>query len=55
MTKGQRAYEADVLERPTYTDGSLRRRWADLSNSGRWAWEHNPYPLPCAPIKVAGN
>lgn len=55
MTPGQRAYEACVIERPSYTDGSPRRGWDQLSNTGRMAWERSPHPLLCAPQKVAGN
>ncbi len=39
MTKGQRAYEADLLERPCYHDGETRPGWHELSALARWAWE----------------
>lgn len=55
MTKGQRAYEADLLRWPNYHDGKPRRAWSQLSEIARWSWEKNPYPLPCAPEDVGSN
>lgn len=55
MTKGQRAYEADLIERPFYHDGKPRRTWDQLHDIGRWSWEKNPYPLPCAPVDAGSN
>lgn len=55
MTKGERAYLADVKERPNYHDGVARRSWTELSDLARWSWEKNPYPLPCAPIDAGSN
>jgi hypothetical protein len=37
MTRGQRAYERDLIERPHYHDGKPRRSWDQLSDLARWA------------------
>lgn len=55
MTRGQQAYERDLIERPRYHDGGPRRAWEQLSDVARWSWEKSPYPLPCAPGDGGGN
>lgn len=54
-TKGQRIYEADLIERPFYHDGKSRRTWDQLADWAKRAWEKNPYPLPCPPEDANGN
>ena len=39
---GQIAYEADIVLRPLYHDGSPRPAWRQLSEIARWSWERNP-------------
>lgn len=36
---GQLAYEADVARRPTYDDGSPRKRWEQLDANMQWSWQ----------------
>lgn len=36
---GRELYEADLLDRPTYHDGSPRKTWEQLSEVARWSWE----------------
>lgn len=37
-TAGQSDYEADVLKRPRYDDGTPRKTWAELDDLARWSW-----------------
>lgn len=55
ISKGQRAYEADLLARPVYHDGTPRRKWDQLDSIARWSWDKSPYPLPCTPLNAGGN
>jgi hypothetical protein len=55
MTPGQRAYEQDVKERPTYHDGTPRPGWDYLASWAKWSWEKSPHPLPCPPQKAGDN
>lgn len=55
MTKGQKAYEADIKRNPFYHDGTRRRSWDDLSDIARWSWNKAPTPLPAAPVDTGGN
>jgi hypothetical protein len=43
-TPGQTAYEAELLARPCYDNGSQRCSWADLGKLERSTWEKNPTP-----------
>jgi hypothetical protein len=36
--QGKRDYEADVAARPSYHDGSPRKRWNALGTVERWSW-----------------
>jgi len=40
-TKGQIAYEEDVLNRPTYYDGEPRKHWSELCDVAQWSWERH--------------
>lgn len=44
LTPGRKAYEADVVARPLYHDGTPRRAWHELSEIARKSWELNPTP-----------
>lgn len=46
---GRIAYEADVVARPFYEDGTPRRSWEQLSDVAKWSWERNPTPRFRAP------
>lgn len=37
-TAARADYEADVLARPTYHDGSPRKRWVELGTIERASW-----------------
>ena len=39
MTVGRREYEADIVRRPNYHDGTSRPTWAGLREIARWSWE----------------
>lgn len=39
---GQKIYEADVMKRPTYHDGTPRRSWDQLSAVAQESWERGP-------------
>ena len=39
MTPGQRDYERDVQQRPTYPDGSPRKKWCELPALAQWSWD----------------
>ena len=58
-SKGQIAYEADVLKTPNYPDGAPRKAWSDLSNVEQWSWDRPPMALPGVPNpqpnKVTGH
>jgi hypothetical protein len=43
-TPGQLAYEADLANRRTYADGSLRPCWENLNKYAKMSWEANPTP-----------
>jgi hypothetical protein len=38
-SQGQIDYEADVLRRPTYHDGTPRKTWDELSDIARYSWK----------------
>lgn len=38
-TIGQLRYEADLIHRPTYHDGSKRRAWNELPDYAKRQWE----------------
>jgi hypothetical protein len=51
MTPGQSAYEQELRARPTYHDGTPRKRWDQLDDIARSSWERNPTPRwsePCS-------
>ena len=50
-TAGQRAYEADLKQRPNYHDGMSRKPWNKLGDVERQSWERNP-TARTAPKKV---
>lgn len=37
---GQVAYEASLVQHPTYHNGSPRRTWDELNEISRSSWEH---------------
>lgn len=39
MTKGKKAYEADLAKKPNYHDGTKRKTWQELPEFARWSWE----------------
>lgn len=41
MTQAKADYEADVKRRPTYHDGTPRRKWEDLSKEVQGTWNPN--------------
>lgn len=44
MTRGEAAYKRHCEINPTYKNGKLRRRWEQLSETVKKAWEDFPYP-----------
>lgn len=38
-TPGQIAYEIDLVTRPNYPDGTLRKTWDELPDFARSQWE----------------
>lgn len=40
---GQLAYEADLLERPVYHDGTQRPTWDRLDGIAQYSWERGAY------------
>ena len=36
--RGQELYEADVVRRPTYHDGTPRKPWRELGAVEQWSW-----------------
>ena len=43
-TRGQIAYEADILALPNYHDGMPRPTWNRLPDYAKWSWERHPKP-----------
>ena len=41
-TRGQQAYERDVMLTPNYCNGVPRAKWEALPDIARWSWERNP-------------
>lgn len=41
---GQADYEADLLKRPAYHTGELRKRWHELDDYARMTWAHGSQP-----------
>ena len=41
-TPGQIAYERELILRPFYEDGALRKTWAQLGEIERYSWDCNP-------------
>lgn len=35
---GKKAYEADLIKRPNYHDGTPRPTWEKLRSIGKWSW-----------------
>lgn len=48
---GQLAYEADCRARPSYYDGTRRRRWDQLHEIARQSWEKGPKPAQEPPAR----
>lgn len=36
--RGRAAYEADIVARPRYHDGSARKTWEQLGDVEQWSW-----------------
>jgi hypothetical protein len=41
-TRGQQAYERDVMLMPNYRNGAPRANWSELPDVAQWSWERNP-------------
>lgn len=41
--RGKEAYEADLLARPHYHDGTPRKPWGYLGKIEQWSWERLPH------------